>query len=150
MPMGVAVDGGGNVYVADADYDGTATGNCLVRKITPEGIVSTLAGRSGSPGGADGKGPEARFTKCVGIAVTRDGTVYVADTGAHTIRRIGPDGVVSTLGGAFQKGGKSDGAGPAARFLNPQSLAVDEKGVLYVADTGNHLIRKGVLGGKRR
>jgi squalene-hopene/tetraprenyl-beta-curcumene cyclase len=149
MPMGVAVDGAGNVYVADADYDGTATGNCLVRKITPEGIVSTLAGRSGAPGGADGKGPEARFTKCVGIAVTRDGTVYVADTGAHTIRRITPDGIVSTLGGAFQKGGKSDGAGPAARFLNPQSLAVDEKGILYVADTGNHLIRKGVRGGQR-
>jgi sugar lactone lactonase YvrE len=148
MPMGVAVDGAGNVYVADADYDGTPTGNCLVRKISPDGIVSTLAGRSGSPGGADGKGPEARFKKCVGIAVTREGTVYVADTGAHTIRRISPDGEVSTVGGVFQQGGKSDGAGPAARFLNPQSLAVDEKGVLYVADTGNHLIRKGVLGGK--
>jgi sugar lactone lactonase YvrE len=144
MPMGVAVDGAGNVYVADADYDGTPTGNCLVRKISPDGTVSTLAGRSGSPGGADGRASEARFKKCVGIAATRDGTVYLADTGAHTIRRITPDGRVSTLGGSFQQGGRADGTGPEARFLNPQGLAIDERGVLYVADTGNHLIRKGV------
>jgi len=144
MPMGVAVDGAGNVYVADADFDGKTTGNCTVRKITPDGKVTTLAGKSGSPGGADGTGPNARFTKSVGVAVSRHGTIYIADTGAQTIRRIRPGGEVTTLGGMFQNGGNADGIGSAARFLAPQSVAVDEQGTLYVADTGNHRIRKGV------
>lgn len=144
MPLGVAVDGAGIVYVADADFDGKATGNCLVRTISPEGEVRTLAGRAGSPGAADGKGPDARFTKCVGIAVTRGGIVFVADTGAQTIRRIDPRGGVTTVGGTFQSAGDADGIGPAARFNCPQAIAVDEAGTLYIADTGNHRVRKGV------
>ena len=147
MPMGVAVDGTGNVYVMDADFDQKTTGNCTVRKISPEGNVTTLAGLAGSPGDTDGKGSNARFTKSVGIAVTRDGTVYVADTGAHTIRRLSSDGVVTTLGGMFQQVGKTDGVGSAARFNAPQSIAVDEGGTVYIADTFNHIIRKGVPGG---
>jgi sugar lactone lactonase YvrE len=149
MPLGVAVDGAGIVYVADADYDGKNTGNCAVRRISPTGDVSTLAGKAGTPGGEDGRGSNARFHKNVGIAVTRGGTVYLADTGAQTIRRIDPDGAVVTLAGTYQMGGKTDGVGSAARFLTPQSLAIDEAGTLFVADTGNHLIRKGVLVDRR-
>ena len=149
MPLGVAVDGAGNLYVADADFDQKPTGNCTVRKISPDGNVTTLAGKAGVPGGADGKGANARFNRSVGIAVTRNGTVYVADTGAHTIRRISPEGEVTTLGGTFQVGGNADGVASAARFLTPQSIAVDEAGTLYIADTMNHRIRKGVPDGVR-
>ena len=134
-PSGVAVDAAGNVYVAD-------TGNHTIRKITSEGVVSTLAGSAGPSGSADGTGTAARFDGPVGVAVDTAGNVYVADTHNCTIRKITPDGVVSTMAGSAGQHGSADGTGGSARFYYPESVAVDTAGTVYVADTQNHTIRK--------
>ena len=134
-PYGVAVDGGGNVFVAD-------TGNCTIRKITSDGVVSTLAGLAGSYGSADGAGSAARFSSPYGVAVDGGGNVFVADTGNCTIRKITSDGVVSTLAGLAGSYGSADGAGSAARFYYPYGVAVDDRGNVYVADTKNDTIRR--------
>jgi sugar lactone lactonase YvrE len=130
-PLGVAVDAGGNVYVAD-------TKNGLIRKITPKGAVSTLAGVTGTTGTNDGPAATALFNYPQGVAVDASNNVYVADTQNSTIRKITADGVVSTLAGKAQNVGASDGIGGAARFNNPYSIAVDSQGYLYVADTGTY------------
>ena len=132
-PCGVAVDSAGNVYVADTD-------NNEIRKITPAGEVSTLAG-SGQSGSRDGTGRAASFENPCGVAVDSAGNVYVADTDNNEIRKITPAGVVTTLAGSGQYG-SSDGSGSAASFENPFGVAVDSAGNLYVADTYNHEIRK--------
>ena len=127
-------------------------------KITPAGIVSTLAGLAGSRGSADGAGPDARFDRPSGIAVDRTGNVYVGDTYNFKIRKISPAGVVSTLAGSGEPGNR-DGDGASASFgaceyvsIGPPyppalmcyglGLAADEAGNVYVADSGNHTIRK--------
>ncbi len=134
-PNGVAVDGAGNVYVTD-------TGNHTIRKITPSGVVSTLAGLAYNSGSADGTGSAARFNDPSGVAVDSAGNVYVADTSNHTIRKITPSGVVSTLAGLAFNSGSADGTGSAARFNDPSGVAVDSAGNVYVADSGNYTIRK--------
>ncbi len=134
-PTGVAVDGDGNVYVADYN-------NSTIRKITPTGVVTTLAGTAGSYGSTDGIGADARFVSPHGVAVDGDGNVYVADGGDHTIRKITPAGVVTTLAGAAVSYGLADGTGPLARFNRPAAVAVDGDGNVYVADYANHAIRK--------
>ena len=134
-PLGVAVDGSGNVYVADSF-------NNNLRKITPAGVVSTLAGLTGSMGSSDGPGSDARFNNPQGVAVDGSGNVYVADTENHTIRMVTPAGVVTTLAGLAGSTGSSDGAGSAARFRHPYSVTLDGSGNLYVADTFNQTIRK--------
>ncbi|MCH1463187.1 MAG: hypothetical protein L7U46_04820, partial [Candidatus Nanopelagicales bacterium] len=134
-PWGVAVDGDGNVYVADEN-------NHAIRKITPAGVVTTLAGTAESSGSTDGTGADARFNRPHGVAVDGDGNVYVADGVNHTIRKITPAGVVTTLAGAARQNGFSDGRGPLARFNYPQGVAVDGDGNVYVADYNNHAIRK--------
>jgi len=134
-PRGPAVDGGGNVYVADY-------GNYTIRKITAAGVVTTLAGTAGSFGSADGTGADARFFYPYGVAVDGDGNVYVADRANHTIRKITPAGVVTTLAGAAGSSGSADGTGAVARFNYPDGVAVDGGGNVYVADTSNHTIRK--------
>ena len=139
-PLGVAVDTAGNVYVAD-------TSNHLIRKITAGGTVSTLAGVAGTPGAKDGRAATALFTYPQGVAVNGSNNVYVADTGNSTIRKITPQGVVSTLAGQTQTTGASDGIGSAAQFNNPFTLTVDSQGRLYVVDTGNNAIRKLTLAG---
>ncbi len=133
-PFGVAVDGTGNVYVADAN-------NHLIRKITPGGAVSTLAGAAGISGSADGSGAAARFNSPCGVAVDAAGVVYVAESGNGVIRRITPAGVVSTLAGTAGIWGDVDGTGAAARFNTPSGVAVDAAGVVYVADSDNNMIR---------
>lgn len=135
---GVAVDGSGTVYVAD-------TGNHRIQKVTANGVVTTLAG-SGRPGSADGTGPEASFSGPRGVAVDGAGNVYVADTNNNRIRRIAAGGVVTTLAGSGSPGA-ADGDGVAASFSIPFGIAVDRSGNLYVADTGNNLIRKITLTG---
>jgi sugar lactone lactonase YvrE len=132
-PSGVAIDGKGNLYVAD-------TGNNAIRKVAPDGTVSTLAG-SGVAGTADGKGREAQFNGPVGVAVGDDGVVYVADTYNDAIRRIAPDGTVTTIAGS---GAPGDADGPAlkAAFDTPCALVLDDSGGLLIADTRNNAIRK--------
>lgn len=144
-PRGIAVDAAGNVYVADA-------GNFTVRKILASGGVTTLAGAVLTSGFDDGAGTDARFSPLqvmspfggpCGLAVDSNGSVFVTDQGNHTVRRIRSDGVVTTLGGSPQVAGSDDGSGDDARFNHPAGIAVDAAGVLYVADTSNHTIRKG-------
>ncbi|MEY2496367.1 MAG: hypothetical protein QOJ45_2859 [Verrucomicrobiota bacterium] len=134
QPFGVAVDQSGNVYVADA-------ANSTIRRISTTGEVVTLAGSAGVTGSSDGLGAAARFRIPEGIAIDSTGTIYVSDTGNHTIRTISPSGVVITLAGAAGLAGTSDGSGPAARFNRPYHIVADTNGSMYVADAGNHTIR---------
>ena len=135
FPTGIAVGDSGNLYVAD-------TVNDTIRKITPASEVTTLAGLAGAEGSTDGTGSEARFTTPLGVTVNASGVVYVGDSGNHTIRKITPDGVVSTLAGLAGSRGSLNGFGDAARFDVPCGVAVDSDGNTYVADTFNHTIRK--------
>jgi sugar lactone lactonase YvrE len=137
-PNGIAVDAATNVYVADS-------GNDLIRKITPAGVVTTLAGKAGMAGYQDGTGTNALFNNPQGVAVDGATNVYVADYGNHTIRKISPAGVVTTLGGIPLLSGNSDGAGSGARFYSPEDVAVDNQGNLFVADQQNDAIRQGYL-----
>jgi len=132
--MGVALDESGNVYVADSR-------NNLIRKISKDGMVTTLAG-SGVAGSADGKGDSASFFFPIGIAVDKKGFVYVADTHNSLIRKISPDGVVSTLAGKRQYHTIPGTDQAEQRFDNPAGIAVDETGNAYVADWANNLIWK--------
>ncbi|MCV2371279.1 NHL repeat-containing protein [Roseateles oligotrophus] len=132
-PSGLALDAAGNLYVAD-------TGNHAIRKISPRGQVTTLAG-TGRPGHRDGAASQALFNGPLGVAVDAKGLVYVADTYNDRIRVIRPDGQVSTLAGAKFPGDK-DGQGSAARFDNPTALALDAAGMLWVADTRNDALKR--------
>jgi sugar lactone lactonase YvrE len=141
FPAGITVDGTGNVYVADA-----SSSSCAIVKITPGAVVTTLAG-GGSPGSVDGTGAVARFNMPGGVTVDSAGNVYVADRGSHMLRKITPAGDVTTLAGSARKFGKADGAGAAARFRFPAGITIDGTGNLYVADQGNHTLRKVTPGG---
>jgi MYXO-CTERM domain-containing protein len=137
-PYGLAVDTGGNVYVAD-------TYNCTIRRITPAGAVTTLAGLAGSSGSADGTGSDARFFNPQGVAVDQAGNIYVADGNNHTFRRVTPGGIVTTLAGKGGADGSADGIGNSARFFYPTCVALDSSGIAYVTDSFNNTIRKGQL-----
>jgi streptogramin lyase len=140
-PYGVAVDGVGNVYVAD-------TGNSTIRKLSPAGtdwVVSTMGGLAGSPGTNNGTGSSARFRYPTGLAVDGGGIVYVADQGNSTIRRLAPSGgswVITTIAGSAGAFGSADGTNAVARFGEPYGITVDQNGILYVADKYSDTIRK--------
>ncbi|HWC59108.1 MAG TPA: SBBP repeat-containing protein, partial [Verrucomicrobiae bacterium] len=133
-PFGMAKDAAGNIYVAD-------TLNHTIRKITPTGFVSTVAGFTATPGSADGIGADARFNTPHGIAVDSDGNLYVADTGNHTIRKITPDGTVTTFAGLAGTSGTANGTGNAARFSSPYGVMIGRSNLVFVADTFNNTIR---------
>ena len=141
-PFGVASDGAGNLFVADS-------ANATIRKIAvATGVVTTLAGSAETPGSDDGTGSGARFDDPIGVASDGAGNLFVADCGSHTIRKVViATGVVTTLAGSAATPGSDDGAGAAARFYFPGALAVDGVGNLFVADAGNHTIRKVVIAG---
>jgi hypothetical protein len=142
-PRGIATDAAGNLYVADtSEGNNDTTGNNTIRKITPTGVVTTLAGKAGVSGSADGIGAAARFKYPNGVATDAAGNVYVTDTYNYTIRKITPAGVVTMLAGMAGAGGSTDGIGAAARFNGAQGIAADAAGNVYVADTFNDTIRK--------
>jgi serine/threonine protein kinase, bacterial len=132
-PEGVATDAAGNVYVVDH-------ANNEIRKVSPAGVVTTLAG-STTPGSTDAVGTAASFNLPTGIAIDANGYLYVADSSNNEIRKIAPDGTVSTLAGSTTPGSR-DGVGAAASFNMPTSVAVDASGVVYVVDHDNQEIRK--------
>jgi hypothetical protein len=123
------------VYVADQN-------NHLIRKITQQGVVSTLAGTFLSAGTANGTGATAQFRTPTGVAVDIYGHVYVADYNNHLIRQISAAGVVSTMAGVGGSLGYTEGSGSTAKFNYPTGVAVDSSGQVYVADGFNHRIRK--------
>ncbi len=132
-PNGIAMDASENLYVADQH-------NQLIRKITPAGIVTTFAG-NGAAGAGNGPATSASFNSPSGIAVDKAGNVYVADALNEMIRKITPAGIVSTFAGSGLAGAHN-GPAASASFNNPNHLAVDAGGVVYVADYGNNMIRK--------
>jgi sugar lactone lactonase YvrE len=142
-PNGVAADSSGNVYIAD-------TQNHTIRKMTLAGVVETIAGSPGVIGSADGVGSAARFYAPTGVAFNAAGSIFVADYGNSTIRKLTPTlkgWMVTTLAGTAGVTGKTDGTGAKALFSDPSGVALDGVGNVYVADTGNPAIRKISPGG---
>jgi sugar lactone lactonase YvrE len=133
-PSGIAIDKAGSIIIAD-------TSNNRIRKLSADArTVSTIAG-SGAAGFKDGPAAEAQFDGPIAVAVDRKGNIFVADTYNDSIRKISADGDVTTLAGSGSPGFE-DGAGASAMFDTPCGVAADKEGNLFVADTGNHAVRK--------
>jgi len=132
-PNDLVADAAGNVYVADND---------TIRKITPDGVVTTLAGSPGTIGYADGFGSSAIFNGLFGLAIDAAGNIYTTESGNNIIRKVSPQGMVTTVAGVVGVAGSADGVAGLATFYSPAGIAVDAAGNLFVADTGNSIIRK--------
>ena len=132
-PDKVAVAPDGSLYIADQ-------GNQRIRKVSPEGVITTVAGTSGQGDRGDG-GPAtaAQLGFPTGIAVGPDGSLYIADENNHRLRKVGPDGVITTVAGTGEWGDSGDG-GPAttAQLASPSDVAVGPDGNLFIVDRGNH------------
>jgi len=132
-PAGVAIDAAGNVYIAEA-------GNHDIRKMTPDGMVSSFVGNT-TGGFANGTGGAASFSSMQGIAIDAAGNLYVADSGNQAIRKVTPGGVVTRFAGTGTMGA-ANGPVASATFNAPTGVAIDAAGNVYVADFGNKMIRK--------
>ncbi len=133
-PTDVVVDTNGNIFVADSQ-------NNLIRKITNAGVVTTFAG-STSSGSIDGTGTDARFSTPKFLTIDSQNNLYVTDSINHTVRKITNAGVVTTIAGLAGINGHSDGAVNLASFDSPSGISIDSSSNLYVAEEGNHTIRK--------
>jgi sugar lactone lactonase YvrE len=136
-PYDVAVDGSGNLYIADY-------GNNRIRKVTPAGVISTVAGNGTNGWSGDG-GPaiNASLSSPAGIAVDGGGNLYIADLGNERIRKVTAAGIISTIAGTGTSGFSGDGdPATAAQLSSPNGIKVDNAGNVYIADLGNHRIRE--------
>jgi sugar lactone lactonase YvrE len=135
-PTGVAVDAVGNLYIAD-------TFNGRIRKVTPAGVITTVAG-NGQPGYSGDGGPAtaASLAGPWGLAEDAAGNLYIADTGNSRVRKVTPGGTITTAAGNGQPGYSGDGGPATAASLGSMGVAVDAAGNLYIADTENHRVRK--------
>jgi len=137
-PTSVAVAADGTLYFTDRE-------NNAIRKIDPAGIVTTVAG-TGDAGYQDGPGNQAKFNRPRYLQFGPDGALYVSDTYNHRIRKVAPDGTVTTVAGSGTSGdaggGYKDGPAATALFSFPQGLAIAPDGTIYVADIGNQMVRK--------
>jgi trimeric autotransporter adhesin len=136
FPRGVAVDGSGNLYIAD-------TANNKVRVVSPQGVISTVAGTgSAGSGGDGGAAASAQLSSPLGVAVDAKGNLYIADTGNSRVRMVSTQGVISTVAGNGTAGLAGDGGQAASAQLNlPAAVAVDSSGALYIADYINNRVR---------
>ena len=137
QPEGVAVDASGNLYIADTD-------NNRIRKVSPNGIITTVAGNGiAGFGGDNGPASQAQLNHPEGVAVDASGNLYIADTGNNRIRKVSPNGIITTVAGTGIAGFSGDG-GPAtqAQLNQPEGVAVDASGNLFIADTDNDRIRE--------
>jgi streptogramin lyase len=134
-PYGVSCAADGSIWVADED-------NHCIRRIAADGTVSTVSGVAGSSGHVDGKGAVAKFSNPRGVSCAADGSMWVGDMGNHCIRRIDADGTVSTVAGVAGSSGHVDGKGAVAKFSSPRSVSCAADGSVWVADEGNHCIRR--------
>ncbi|MGA9334753.1 MAG: hypothetical protein WBV39_10800, partial [Rudaea sp.] len=141
-PFAVAFDDSGNMYIADV-------ANNDIRKVTPAGIISTVAGNQ-SPGysGDGGAATSAQLHSPIGVAIDHAGNLYIADSGNNVIRKVTPDDTIGTVAGNGASGYSGDGGlATSARFDSPAGIAFDRAGALYVADNLNFVIRRVALNG---
>ena len=135
MPIGISQDSSGTFTIADAT-------NHTLRKMTSANVVTTLAGEASTSGSTDGAGSAARFNYPTGVATHSTGGIYISDTTNNLIRKVTSAGAVTTLAGVVAVSGWQDGTGNGALFNQPGGLATDTAGNIYVADTGNSVVRK--------
>ena len=133
-PRGLCWQPDGSLVVADF-------GNHTIRRVDAQGHVTTIAGHAGLPASDDGAALQARFNRPTDVASATDGTLFIADAGNHSIRRISLEGVVSAIAGQSGTAGREDGTGSSARFRSPRGLAIAPGGAIIVADSANHTIR---------
>ncbi len=139
-PSGIAYSPAGHLFVSD-------TGNHMIRRVSLNGAVTTVAGKAGSWGSADGSGSAARFSSPMGLCVGADGNLYIADSANHTIRCMTPPGVVSTFAGNALEAGFKSGPRLKARFLEPTDVVANPEGGFIICEAfGNALFRLSALG----
>ena len=140
-PVAMTRDAQGNIYVADG-YTGFFDSHGIIRKMSTAGDITTIAG-SASYGGTpkDGTGSQAVFKSITGITASPDGNLYTIDASTQVVQKITPQGVVTTIAGALNQPGTTDGPGLTARFQGA-AITADAQGNLFIADTANHTIRK--------
>lgn len=141
-PYGLSFDFAGNLYIADL-------GNARIRRISPSGIITTVAGGGALPAGGKNEGSMATLlalTAPRNIAIDGTGILYISDFGAHRVYKMTTDGTLTTLAGTGVAGYSGDGVASFSQLNYPTALAVDRQGAVYIADSGNHLIRKVVSG----
>ncbi len=134
-PRGVAVDGAGNVYIAE-------TSNARVRRVTGDGTIHTYAGTTFGDSGDGGAATSAKISSPFAIAIDGEGSLYISDVGAAKIRKVTSSGIISTVAGNGQRGASGDGGAAASASIDPLGIAVDSAGNVFFADPDNHKVRE--------